>query len=312
MKKIIIIPVILFLMYNVKAQTITDIDGNTYNVITIGEQAWMKENLKTTHYSNGDFIPKKTMPLSSYPYPSVWYTGGARCYYNYDSVSFASIYGPLYNWLAVIDSRNICPLNWHVPTAEDWGILSNTFGGYNFAGGALKEIGTSHWNNPNLGATNESDFTALPGGCRSGQDAAYYDMGNQAYFWTSTIECESSARFAHLYTYNTTLEFPSYGTGPGFSVRCVMNSSTKINDLMYSNEISLFPNPASSYFDIKLENNNDLKTIKIYTAEGVFVKQEQFTSNQTRIFTNNLSGGLYIVKIETKQGSQFKKVIVVK
>ncbi|MBI5540578.1 MAG: T9SS type A sorting domain-containing protein [Bacteroidia bacterium] len=80
----------------------------------------------------------------------------------------------------------------------------------------------------------------------------------------------------------------------------------------YKEEISLFPNPASIYFDIKLENNNDLKTLKIYTAEGVFLKQEQFTGNQTRIFTDNLSGGLYIVKIDTKQGSQFKKVIVVK
>ncbi len=85
-----------------------------------------------------------------------------------------------------------------------------------------------------------------------------------------------------------------------------------IKENIFKEEINLYPNPASSYFDIKLENNNELKTIKIYTAEGVFVKQEQFIGNQTRIFTDNLSGGLYIVKIETKQGSQFKKVIVVK
>ncbi|MBI5540579.1 MAG: right-handed parallel beta-helix repeat-containing protein [Bacteroidia bacterium] len=85
-----------------------------------------------------------------------------------------------------------------------------------------------------------------------------------------------------------------------------------IAEVNIENIFSLFPNPASSYFDIKLENNNDFKTLKIYTAEGVFVKQEQFTGNQTRILTDNLYGGLYIVKIETKQGSQFKKVIVVK
>ena len=106
-----------------------------------------------------------------------------------------------------------------------------------------------------------------------------------------------------------------------FDFNWPIRTNTTVNEFTQTGSIakngvalscSLFPNPASSYFDIKLENNNDLKTIKIYTAEGVFVKQEQFTGNQTRVLTNNLSGGLYIVKIETKQGSQFKKVIVVK
>ena len=106
-----------------------------------------------------------------------------------------------------------------------------------------------------------------------------------------------------------------------FDFNLPIRTNTTVNEYTQTGSIannnvalsySLYPNPASSYFDIKCENQNDLKTVKIYTVEGVFVKQEQFYGNQTRIFINNISNGLYVVEIKTKQGSQFKKVIVVK
>ncbi len=149
--------------------TLTDIDGNGYQTVFIGDQEWMVENLKVTHYSNGDSIPTG---LNN----SAWtdLSTGAYCVYNNDE-SNAVTYGYLYNWYAVTDNRNLTPAGWHVSTDEDWKELEKHLGMSRTEvddtrwwctdeGGKLKEAGFSHWNSPNIGATNESGYSALPGG----------------------------------------------------------------------------------------------------------------------------------------------------
>jgi uncharacterized protein (TIGR02145 family) len=143
---------------DVETNTVTDIDGNIYHTVTIGTQVWMVENLKTTKYRNGDPIPNVT--------GNAWaaLTTGAYCWYNNDAATYKATYGALYNWYAVADSRNIAPTGWHVPTDAEWTTLTTFLGGESVAGGKLKETGTNHWTSPNTGATNETGFTALPGG----------------------------------------------------------------------------------------------------------------------------------------------------
>jgi uncharacterized protein (TIGR02145 family) len=196
--------------------TVTDIDGNVYQTVKIGDQWWMAENLKVTHYRNGDTIPNVTDP-------SAWnvLTTGAYCAYD-NNIANVAVYGRLYNWFAVDDSRNMAPAGWHVPTDAEWQTLVDYLGGGAVAGGKMKEAGTAHWANPNTGATNESGFTGLPGGGRGG-NGPYSGLGNGAGFWTSTEnEYISDAAWNRNLTYNHPEVIHDYsGKKSGVSVRCV-------------------------------------------------------------------------------------------
>jgi uncharacterized protein (TIGR02145 family) len=140
----------------------TDADNNNYSTVQIGTQIWMAENLNTTKYLDGSGIPNVT---DSYTWLNL--VTGAWCDYGNDP-SNAAIYGKLFNYYVVDDPRKICPTGWHVPTMDEWTILIDYLGGVNLASGKLRESGTTHWESPNEGATNESGFTALPGGFRAG------------------------------------------------------------------------------------------------------------------------------------------------
>jgi len=138
---------------------ITDYDGNIYNSVTIGTQTWLTENLKTTHLNDGT-------PISNIPDSATWVNtlSPAYVWYNNNAVTFAD-YGILYNWTTV-NTGLLCPTGWHVPTDADYTTLMTFLGGSFGAGSKLKETGTTHWLPPNLDATNEVGFTALPGGMR--------------------------------------------------------------------------------------------------------------------------------------------------
>lgn len=191
-------------------ETVTDIDGNVYHTITIGTQVWMLENLKTTKYRNGEPITYLTEMQDS---------TGAYCDYENSAVN-SSIYGRLYNYAAIHDSRNICPNGWHVPTNNEWSTLIEFLGGENIAGGKLKETGATHWNSPNTGATNESGFTALPGGARF--DDGFFQIGDIGVWWSST---EKNVYFAWSWQlWNGGQEIYNDNDYPkryGFSIRCV-------------------------------------------------------------------------------------------
>jgi uncharacterized protein (TIGR02145 family) len=206
--------------------TVTDIDGNVYQTVKIGLQWWMAENLKVTHYQNGDSIPNITDNWQ-------WYTlyTGAYCNYNNDT-TLVETYGQLYNWFAVDDSRNISPTGWHVPTDDDWKELEIYLGmnlseinndGYRGTdeGGKMKETGTMHWINPNTGATNSSGFSALPGGNRYYLNGNFFSMGYAAIFWSSTAVRSYMAWTRILSNDRSGVRRFHTGKTGGLSVRCV-------------------------------------------------------------------------------------------
>ena len=197
-----------------KTGTVTDIDGNVYKTIKIGDQWWMAENLKVTHYRDGTSIPHVTDN-------NEWagLTTGAYCAYD-NNESNVDTYGYLYNWYAVGDNRNIAPNGWHVPTDEEWQTLVVYLGGYSVAGGKLKEAGTEHWNSPNTGATNESGFCALPGGYREWSNGILKGMGAVAYFWLSK-ENNYSPAWSVNNMYPEVVYRYDYNKKYGYSVRCV-------------------------------------------------------------------------------------------
>lgn len=193
---------------------VSDVDGNTYKTIKIGAQVWMAENLKTTKYRNGTAIPKVTGNTE-------WnnLTTPGYCWYNNDEVNYKSTYGAMYNWYTV-NTGNLCPTGWHVPSDAEWTTLTTYLGGTDIAGGKLKEKEYSHWLSPNLGATNESGFTALPGGYRE-KDGNYYYINSQGRWWSTTENMVTYAWFRMLIFNVSDIKRYDNEKNYGYSVRCV-------------------------------------------------------------------------------------------
>jgi uncharacterized protein (TIGR02145 family) len=204
---------------------VTDIDGNEYEIISIGNQVWMAENLKTTKYKDGTEIP------TGYS-DSDWSNLSTGAYAVYDNNSSnAGIYGNLYNWYTVDDERGVCPEGFHVPSDEEWKELeiylgmsesqANSTGDRGtYEGGKLKEAGTVHWFSPNTGATNESGFTALPGGYRHGLSGSFNNLQYNSGFWTSSLS--SGGAWDRFQSHdNSSILRNIYSLPTGFSVRCV-------------------------------------------------------------------------------------------
>ena len=195
--------------------TVTDIDGNVYQTIKIGNQWWMAQDLRVTHYRNGDPIPNVT---GNYTWTTL--STGAYCYYNNNS-DYADYYGALYNWYAVKDSRNIAPAGWHVSTDAEWQTLVDYLGGWTIAGGELKDTGETYWNSPNQGANNSTGFTARGGGFRINTNGLFYEMGQDCHIWSTKENNEESAWYRCL-GYSTPEVHRNYSDKRrGFTVRCV-------------------------------------------------------------------------------------------
>ena len=199
------------------SNTVTDIDGNVYHTITVGTQVWMVENLKVTKYSNGDGIPNITDNTQ-------WGNLITGAYCNNNNLTNANAYGRLYNEYAVNDSRNLAPTGWHVATAAEFDELITYLGGTNVGGGKMKEAGNSHWVNPNTGATNESSFTALPGGFRS-NDGTFIDVGDIGIWWSSTEYIADNVWYYEMNYNDTYVHKVSSFKGGGFSVRCIRDNA---------------------------------------------------------------------------------------
>ena len=185
--------------------TFTDVrDGRVYAWVKIGTQTWMGENLKVTRYRDGSQISNFTSD-------------------NYNT-------GNRYRWFVVNDDRKICPVGWHVPSDVEWcqmetyldaSINCATTGwkGTN-AGGKMKEVGTSHWANPNTGATNSSGFMCLPGGYRL-PSGGFETLATGADFWTTSGSSSSTSWYRTLAN-NTALVYRNFGEKTyGFSGRCI-------------------------------------------------------------------------------------------
>jgi uncharacterized protein (TIGR02145 family) len=201
--------------FRTNARTVTDYDGNIYHVAKIGNQEWFTENLKVTHFRNGD-------PITYIEDATAWnlVASGAWCYYEKDP-NVVPDYGNLYNFYAVNDSRNICPEGWHVPTAADWNELISYLGGNQVAGEKMKEKGSDHWMDTNNG-TNESGFTALPGGYRF-NDGTYQKIREIGTWWSSD-ESDSNpqmASYIFIYSEYSSVSMEILYKNVGLSVRCV-------------------------------------------------------------------------------------------
>ena len=219
----------------IKYETVTDIDGNEYRTVKIGEQIWMAENLNTGTYKNGNNIPNVTNN-------DEWniLKTGAWSYYENDP-SNSQNYGKLYNFYAVEDARGLCPKGWKVPSEDDWVELEMHLGmneheTHNWGkrgdaqnvGGKLKKGGTNYWRSPNLGATNNSGFSALPGGSR-GIDGTYIDINFGGYWWTTSLDKTHHNPdwgfywLRYLYSSSKGILRGSFNKESGLSVRCIQN-----------------------------------------------------------------------------------------
>ncbi len=200
---------------------ISDLDGNTYQTVSIGSQCWLRNNLQSIRYLDNTLITENTDASNweSINTPSY-------CWYNNEQNNYGDTYGALYNWYAVDflsnGGRYLCPEGWRIPIINDWIELANNLGGLNIAGEALKEDGIDHWLSPNTDANNSSGFTALPAGNRD-ETGIFENIGEKANFWTSTEFNEFEANSFSLNNTNSELEQNLIIKKNGFSLRCLKN-----------------------------------------------------------------------------------------
>ncbi|MHC1775270.1 MAG: FISUMP domain-containing protein [Lentimicrobium sp.] len=212
--------------------TVTDVDGNFYNTVLIGDQCWMKENLNTGVRINGTFNQTLNGITEKY------------CYQ--DNPSNCEIYGGLYKWTEMMQSgygdpgiQGICPDGWHIPTDGEWATLISLLGGEEVAGGSLKEEGTIHWDPPNTGANNASGFTGLPGGQRW-PNGDYFSLGKHGVWWSSNyaLGYEFGSAYERMLLYEgVEVNGDRIHHDIGCSVRCLRNiaGQATVNTLGISN-----------------------------------------------------------------------------
>lgn len=195
----------------------TDEKITTYETVKIGNKEWMIKNLNVNHFRNGDQIPEAKSNKE-------WIKAGenqrpAWCYYGNNPAN-SKKYGKLYNWYAVSDLRGLAPEGWHIPSDQDWEKFIKLLGGKDVAGSKLKASGTTNWKSPNNPATNEADFTALPGGNRVYNGIFNY-LGGNGYWWSCTAS-SSTLAWNRRMNYNSGYVYRNhYDKGNGFSVRCI-------------------------------------------------------------------------------------------
>lgn len=225
--------VFLFLFINIyvvspqsieEEKYVVDIDGNRYRTVRIGSQVWMTENLRVTHYRNGDSILSTitdTLDYRSEKEPKYQFV------YKNDLNNLQK-YGRLYTWFVVVDKRNICPVGWHIPTIEEFKQLDIALGGKDLAIGKLKSTDAESWLSPNSDATNESGFNGLPGGWRAAK-GSFGALGKYGHWWCSDMQSPEFA-FRMFLSYNEACYKNHLGSSDpqnAWSVRCVKDSVTK-------------------------------------------------------------------------------------
>ena len=216
-----------------RAQTVTDIDGNVYNTVTIGTQAWMAENLKTTKLNDGTAMPLVTNNTAwsgaSWESPAPAY-----CWYNNDMATYKGTYGALYNWFSLDTAsnggKNVCPAGWHVPSYAEWTTLIDYLGGEGAAKGKLMETSTAHWSDPYPEATNET------GGLQPFRVAIVALMGHSTTLVVWVIggppqRFDTFAAWSFYIVGNSCLIIRrGYSKDLGISVRCVQDNNTFITN----------------------------------------------------------------------------------
>lgn len=208
--------------------TVTDIDGNVYQTVQIGNQLWMAENLKVTHFRNGDAIPHI---INDDEWVNT--SDGAYCFYN-NASSNAEIYGNFYNWFAVDDIRGLAPEGWHIPTDDEIKELeiaigmseteANNEGGRGTNEGSKLAGRDDLWKNSSLEENSEfstSGFNFLPSGYRQSSCGSCFDIGYTSFFWSSSESNNNAAWWRKLFYQSTNVDRNSVNKNFGFSIRCI-------------------------------------------------------------------------------------------
>ncbi len=210
------------------ADPVTDIDGNVYKTVRIGDQVWMAENLRVTRYNSGDTI---SFDLNDTEWENT--VIGAYAIHPHDDLpgfssfeEMVSAYGKLYNWYAV-ETGKLCMDGWRVPGVDDWMKLIDNLGGKEKAGGKLKATGTLQgedglWGEPNRGATNETGFSAFPGGSRLSM-GRYSNIGKVGIWWCINEDTSNYAWYASTNNSYGNVHLYKLIKNTGFSVRCIRN-----------------------------------------------------------------------------------------
>lgn len=199
--------------------SVTDLDGNTYPTVKIGEQYWFVENLRTSQYTDGS-------PISLALDPTTWagLNSGAYCWYQNNN-NYDYPHGKLYNWYATVDTRGLCPDGWKVPSLEDWNILLNTLGGVSVAGGKMKQQGTEYWSVTDANVTNESGFTAIASGSRITDGIFSGSFGYLAGFWVTDEYSATESEIISLGALANSVAIVAQTKYYGYQVRCVRSEN---------------------------------------------------------------------------------------
>jgi uncharacterized protein (TIGR02145 family) len=296
-------------------QTVTDYDGNIYETVTIGDQVWLKENLKSLHYCNGTPIPEVV------------------AYNNEDSLS--AIYGLLYTWDAAMNgsdipaAQGVCPCDWHVPTDEEWTILEDYLGGPSVAGGKMKETGTDHWLSPNTGATNSSGFTGLPAGEFDGYFVPnkFWLLNIAAVFWTSSQTNQLQAMERYLSHDDAVCGSLAWYKVMKYSIRCIKNSPSEVeresNPIREYELLQNYPNPFNPTTKINFAipslgaYRNTSVLLKVYDVLGnevatVVNKEMQPGNYEVEFDAAGLTSGIYYYQLLSDDFIETKKMILLK
>jgi uncharacterized protein (TIGR02145 family) len=259
--------------------------------VVIGAQTWTACNLDVTTYRNGDIIPQVT-DLTQWEN----LTTGAWCYYDNNSINGCT-YNKLYNWYAVTDPRGLAPVGYHVPTEAEFRTLANYLGGTNVAGGKLKSTGTTLWNSPNAGATNETGWTGLPGGGRS--NGQFNSKGISGPYWTSTPDPNPNPGFTNLatyidlYSFNQLLDFKGFSKTSGYYVRLIKDVPNPLtcNTILYKTQGNQYYLYNFSTNTSTLLNVPAAPFDSVATSLGISIAPLARTSNKLWSYTWNVNGG---------------------
>ncbi len=276
-------------------ETVTDYDGNVYNTVAIGDQVWLKENLESTHYSDGTEITE------------VWA-------YN-DDEGLVSTYGRLYTWDGAMNystteaAQGACPNGWHIPTDAEWTELGTFLGGDAVAGGKLKESGTVHWKTPNAGATNESGYTVLPAG--EYDDTHYQLLEEFAVIWSSTQTSATKCKYRYLAYNDAELHTYNFYKNYRYSIRCIKNETVGFLEQEDKEKtLVLYPNPANNNISVQFLNQLKMPIeIKVLDISGRMLERVTLTSMKNDIDISYLQNGFYFMVLENERTSVTTKFV---
>jgi uncharacterized protein (TIGR02145 family) len=309
----------LFALLTIKtpAQTATDIDGNIYHTVTIGTQVWMVENLKVTHYRNGD-------PITNITNDNQWFNLTTPAYCDYEnSPANSIIYGRIYNYFAVEDGRKIAPAGWHVPTDAEWTtltdyLINNGFGYYGSGPTIAKSMAAkSGWTTSAQAGTvgndqasnNSSGFSALPGGGRF-TSGGFFNVGSETYWWSSTLNDPLAGLSRSIYSAGSACGRGFYDKVRGLSVRCIsdLGVPTNVNKNEIENGFRIYPNPAKEKIFVTISEKGAVNII-IFNLDGVSVLRKELSTGSNEIDISSLSKGNYMVKVSGVGWTVHRKLI---